>query len=60
MHVWRAHTEIILSIEDITEHIINLRRMNVKKKCLQSFKEILTFLSFKHDKHGSMNRIIFL
>lgn len=36
----RAHTEIILGIEEIIEHIINLRPMNVKK-FLQSFKEIL-------------------
>lgn len=59
MHVWRAHTEIIPGIEEIIEHIINLRPMNVKK-CLQSFTEIVKFLSFKHDKHGNMNRIIFL
>lgn len=59
MHVWRAHTEIILHIEEIIEHIINLRPMNVKK-CLQSFAEILKFLSFKHDKQGNMNRIVFL
>lgn len=31
MHVWRAHTEMILGIEEIIEHIINLRPMNVEK-----------------------------
>lgn len=36
----RAHTEIILGFEEIIEHIINLRPMNVKN-FLQSFKEIL-------------------
>lgn len=32
MHVWRAHTEMILGIEEIIEHIINMRPMNVEKK----------------------------
>lgn len=30
MHVWRAHTEITLGIEEIIEHIINLRPVNVE------------------------------
>lgn len=36
----RAHAEIIFSIEEIIERIVNLRPMNVKI-FLQSFKEIL-------------------
>ena len=40
----RPQAEIILAIEEIIEHIINLRSMNVKK-FLQSFKEILNSYS---------------